>query len=179
METRFCLGNIQMPFLFGPWETFWNLPDEKQKTPQAWVCVFVGASQLLRAKKNKEVQGSVLVGCKSRWRCSSVLLSALSYCLQKKLNGKFIFQATNEKTQCFMFPVLYSKFTVVDQVNSSWPCFLDCSLVYILRGKATCFSNLLQYLHFKEGNIVWSPAPVLNCLPVLTWQFCHIPISLS
>lgn len=98
--------------------------------------------------------------------------------LQKKLNGKFVFQATNEKMQCFMLPVLYSKFTVVDQLNSSWPYFLECSLVFILRGKATCFSNPLQYLHLKEGNVVWSSAPVLNCLPALGWQFCHVPVSL-
>lgn len=167
--TRFCLGNIQMPFHFGLCENFWNLPDENQKTPQAWVRVFVGTSQLLRAKTYKEVRGSVLGGCNGRWRCSRVLLEPSPTALQKKLDGKFVFQATNEKMQCFMFPVLYSKFTVVDQVNPSWPCFLECSLVYILRGKATCFSNLLQYLHLKEGNFVWSLAPVLNCLPVLGW----------
>lgn len=87
--------------------------------------------------------------------------------LSKRSSMANLSSKPNEKMQCFMFPVLYSKFTVVDQVNPSWPCFLECSLVYILRGKATCFSNLLQYLHLKEGNIVWSPAPVLNCLPVL------------
>lgn len=32
--TRFCLGNIQMPFHFGLCETFWSLPAEKQKLPR-------------------------------------------------------------------------------------------------------------------------------------------------
>lgn len=82
--TRFCLRNIQMPFHFSLCETFWSLPAEKQKVPQPWVCVSVGTSQLLRAKKYKKVLGSVLGGCNSRWTHSSMLLWALPYCSPKE-----------------------------------------------------------------------------------------------
>lgn len=117
METRrFCLGNIQMPFHFGLCETFWSLPAEKQKAPQAWVCVFIGTSQLPRAKNYKKVLGSVLGGGNSRW--TGCCFEPSPTVLQKKLNGKFVFAATKEKMHCFMLPVLYSNFTVVGQVNS-------------------------------------------------------------
>lgn len=108
------------PNAFSFWP-LWNLLKSsswKTEAHQAWVCVFIGTSQLLRTKKYKKALGSVLGGGNSRWMgcCFEPSLTVL----QKKLDGKFVFPATKEKMHCFVLPVLCSNFTIVRQVNSSW-----------------------------------------------------------